>query len=146
MVEGGLTYDNILALEDKLAENEFEPNAFISNRKNRTELRSAAQTVGSNVEFIYDRSANTIDGLPVVDLKSLDKGTLYAGDFNYMFYGIPYNISFKISEEAQLSTLNNEDGTPVNLFEQELIALRATMDVGFMIVKDEAFGKISPKA
>lgn len=47
MVEGGLTYDNILALEDKLAENEFEPNAFISNRKNRTELRSAAQTVGS---------------------------------------------------------------------------------------------------
>ena len=95
---------------------------------------------------IYDRSANTIDGLPVVDLKSLDKGTLYAGDFNYMFYGIPYNISFKISEEAQLSTLTNEDGTPVNLFEQELIALRATMDVGFMIVKDEAFGKISPKA
>ncbi|MBE8862707.1 phage major capsid protein, partial [Enterococcus faecium] len=59
---------------------------------------------------------------------------------------IPYNISFKISEEAQLSTLTNEDGTPVNLFEQELIALRATMDVGFMIVKDEAFGKISPKA
>ena len=42
---------------------------------------------------------------------------------------------FKISEEAQLSTLTNEDGTPVNLFEQELIALRATMDVGFMIVK-----------
>lgn len=146
VVEGGLTYDNILALEDKLAENEFEPNAFISNRKNRTELRSTAQTVGSNVEFIYERSANTIDGLPVVDLKSLDKGTLYAGDFNYMFYGIPYNISFKISEEAQLSTLTNEDGTPVNLFEQELIALRATMDVGFMIVKDEAFGKISPKA
>nr|DAV03580.1 MAG TPA: Major capsid protein [Caudoviricetes sp.] len=32
------------------------------------------------------------------------------------------------------------------MFEQELIALRATMDVGFMIVKDEAFGKISPKA
>ncbi|MGC2986349.1 phage major capsid protein, partial [Enterococcus faecium] len=69
-----------------------------------------------------------------------------AGDFNYMFYGIPYNISFKISEEAHLSTLNNEDGTPVNLFEQELIALRATLDVGFMIVKEEAFGKISPKA
>ena len=40
VVEGGLTYDNILALEDKLAENEFEPNAFISNRKNRTERNS----------------------------------------------------------------------------------------------------------
>lgn len=61
-----------------------------------------------------------------------------------MFYGIPFNISFKISEDAQLSTLKNEDGTPVNLFEQELVALRATMDVGFMIVKDAAFGKIEP--
>ncbi len=139
-----MTYDNILALEDALGENEFEPNAFISNRKNRTELRSAAQTVGTNVEFIYDRPANTIDGLPVVDLKALGKGELYAGDFNYMFYGIPFNISFKISEDAQLSTLKNEDGTPVNLFEQELVALRATMDVGFMIVKDAAFGKIEP--
>lgn len=144
VINGPLTYDNILALEDALGENEFEPNAFISNRKNRTELRSAAQTVGTNVEFIYDRAANTIDGLPVVDLKALAKGELYAGDFNYMFYGIPYNISFKISEDAQLSTLTNEDGTPVNLFEQELVALRATMDVGFMIVKDEAFGKIEP--
>lgn len=145
IVEGALTYDNVLAVEDLLAENEFEPNAFISNRKNRTELRSVAQTVGTNVEFIYDRSANTIDGLPVVDLKSLEKGNLYTGDFNNMFYGIPYNISFKISEDAQLSTLTNEDGTPVNLFEQELVALRATMDIGFMIVKDEAFAKIAPK-
>ena len=30
------------------------------------------------------------------------------------------------------------------MFEQELVALRATMDVGFMIVKDAAFGKIEP--
>ena len=141
-----MTYDNILALEDLLGENEFEANAFISNRKNRTELRGASQVVGNTTEFIYDRGANTIDGLPVVDLKALEKGNLYGGDFDYMFYGIPFNISFKISEEAQLSTLTNEDGTPVNLFEQELLALRCTMDVGFMIVKDEAFAKISPKA
>lgn len=146
VIEGGLTYDNILALEDLLDENEFEPNAFISSRKNRTELRGASKVVGNTTELIYDRSANTIDGLPVVDLKALEKGNLYGGDFNYMFYGIPFNISFKISEEAQLSTLKNADGTPVNLFEQELVALRATMDIGFMIVKDEAFGKINPVA
>lgn len=33
VIKGPLTYDNILALEDALSENEFEPNAFISNRK-----------------------------------------------------------------------------------------------------------------
>lgn len=146
VVEGELTYDNILTLEDYIGENDFEPNAFISTRKNRTELRGASKIVGNTTELIYDRTANTIDGLPVVDLKAMDKGNLYGGDFDYMFYGIPYNINFKISEEAQLSTLTNEDGTPINLYEQELVALRATMDVALMIVKDEAFAKIQPAA
>lgn len=76
----------------------------------------------------------------------MDKGNLYTGDFDYLRYGIPFNINFKISEEAQLSTLTNEDGTPVNLYEQELVALRATMDIGFMVIKDEAFAKIQTKA
>ncbi len=35
---------------------------------------------------------------------------------------------------------------PVNLFEQELFAMRVTMDVGFMIVKDEAFSMLAPEA
>ena len=64
--------------------------------------------------------------------------------------GVPSSFvkvdNFKISEEAQLSTLTNEDGTPVNLYEQELVALRATMDIGFMVIKDEAFAKIQTKA
>lgn len=144
VIEGDLTYDNILDLEDILAEGEFEPNAFISNRRNRKALRVASQTVGTNTEFIYDRASDRIDGLPVVNLADLDQGHLFAGDFDYMFYGIPYGINYKISEEAQLSTITNADGTPVNLYEQELVALRATMDVGFMIVKDGAFAKIQP--
>lgn len=144
VIKGGLTYDNIVDLEDSLAENEFEPNAFISNRKNRKALRQAAQTVGTETEFIYDRTNDRIDGLPVANLKAMKEGHLFAGDFDYMFYGIPGTIKFKISEDAQLSTLTNEDDTPVNLYEQDLVALRATMEVGFMIVKDEAFAKIEP--
>lgn len=146
VIEGDLTYDNILALEDLLGEGEYDPNAFISNRKNRTVLREASKKIGDTTQFIYDRVSNTIDGLPVADLKSMDKGNLYTGDFDYLRYGIPFNINFKISEEAQLSTLTNEDGTPVNLYEQELVALRATMDIGFMVIKDEAFAKIQTKA
>lgn len=144
IVDGELNYDNVLALEDLLAEDEFDVNAFISKRGNRRSLRDAAQVVGNTTELIYDRVNNQIDGYPVVDIKSLEDGNLIAGDFNNIFYGIPFNISYKISEEAQLSTITNEDGSPVNLFEQELMALRATMDIGFMVVKDEAFAKIEP--
>ena len=142
-ISTGLTYDNILALEDILSDGDFDVNAFISTKKNRSTLRNVQKIEnGVVVETLYDRVSNTLDGYPVVDLKSLEKGTLYAGDFDYMYYGIPYGMSYKISEEAQLSTLTNEDGTPVNLFEQELVALRVTMDVAFMIVKDTAFAKL----
>lgn len=143
LVSGGITYDNILALEDVLSDEDYDVNAFISTKKNRSTLRNVHKIENSViVESLYDRGANTIDGLPVADLKGLDRGNLYAGDFDYMYYGIPFGMSYKIDESAQLSTLKNADGTPVNLFEQELAALRVTMDVAFMIVKDEAFAKL----
>lgn len=139
----GIKYDNILALEDLLTDDDFEPNAFISTKKNRSTLRNVQRIEnGVVVETLYDRKSDTLDGLPVANLKSLEKGTLYAGDFDYMYYGIPFGMSYKVSEEAQLSTLTNADDTPVNLFEQELVALRVTMDVAFMIVKDGAFAKL----
>lgn len=144
VIDGALNYDNILEMEDLLTDEDYDVNAFISTKKNRSTLRNTHRIEnGVIVESLYDRSANTLDSQPVADLKALDKGTIYAGDFDYMYYGIPYGMSYKISEEAQLSTLTNEDGTPVNLYEQELVALRVTMDVGFMIVKDEAFAKLT---
>ncbi len=143
IITGAIDYANVLAVQDKLFENDVEANAFISKIQNRTALRGAVDK--DTKEALYDKRTNTIDGLPVVDLKSknFEKGTLFAGDFNHMFYGIPFNISYKISEDAQLSTIQNDDGTPVNLFEQELVALRATMDIAFMIVKDTSFAKLS---
>ncbi|WP_368915749.1 phage major capsid protein [Staphylococcus haemolyticus] len=142
-VNGEINLDNVLKLEDKLLEYDVEANAFLSKTQNRTALRGVRDE--NTNESYYDRSSNTLDGLPVVDLKSdeIKKGDLYAGDFNKMFYGIPYNMSYKISEDGQLSTVQNEDGSPVNLFEQELIALRVTMDVAFHIADDNAFAKLS---
>ncbi|WP_368912912.1 phage major capsid protein [Staphylococcus haemolyticus] len=142
-VNGEINLDNVLKLEDKLLEHDVEANAFLSKTQNRTALRGVRDE--NTNESYYDRSSNSLDGLPVVDLKSdeIKKGDLYAGDFNKMFYGIPYNMSYKISEDGQLSTVQNEDGSPVNLFEQELIALRVTMDVAFHIADDKAFAKLT---
>lgn len=146
VVNGPINLENVLDLEDKLLEHDVEANAFVSKTQNRTALRGVRDE--ETKENYYDRSSNTLDGLPVVDLKSdsIKKGDLYAGDFNKMFYGIPYNMSYKISEEAQLSTIQNEDGSPVNLYEQELIALRVTMDVAFHIADDNAFAKLTAGA
>lgn len=141
-VTGPINLDNILALEDELLEHDVEANAFISKNQNKTALRNVIDKVTQ--EKYYDKSNETLDGIPIVDLKSneIKKGDLYAGDFNKMFYGVPYNMSYKISEEGQISTLTNADGTPVNLFEQEMIALRVTMDFSFHVADDNAFAKL----
>ena len=146
VVEGDLNYENIMLVEDLLLEDDVEANGFISKSQNVTQLRQARLTENGVSDVLFDRASNTLDGLPVTNLKSgeFPKGRLYAGDFDSLRYGIPYNINYRVSEDAQLSTVTNPDGSPVNLYEQELIAIRATMDVGLMLVKDEAFAKIEP--
>ena len=143
VVEGDIDFANVLALQDVLYDADTEANAIVSKVQNKTALRGAVDAQGLP---IYERTSNTIDGIQSVDFKSenFEKGVLYAGDFDNLLYGIPYNINYKISEEGQLSTVTNEDGSPVNLFEQELIAMRATMDVAVHILKDDAFAKLEP--
>jgi len=146
VIEGAISYDNILDVEDKVLQGDFEPNAWISKAQNVTQLRNAVHRENGTAEYLYDRKNNTIDGLPAVNLKSenMPKGSLFTGDFDYLYYGIPGNITYKISEDAQLSSIVDEDGKPLNLFERDMVALRATMDVALMIVKDDAFAQLKP--
>lgn len=146
LIIGDLDYENIIDLQGKVEDEGFNVNAFVSSPKNKSALRQVHAVRGNTTDFLYDPSTGNIDGRPTVFKEEMERGELIAGDFNNMFYGIPFNINFSHSTEAQLSTILNADGTPVNLFEQELFAMRVTMDVGFMIVKDEAFSMLAPEA
>ena len=145
VVVGPINYTKLLELEDKLYEADINPNAFVSKIQNRSALREARD---GDKKTIYDKANNTIDGITTVDLKSkqFKKGDLLAGDFNSLIYGVPYNINFKISEEGQISTMKNQDGTPINLFEQEMVAVRVTMDIAVMVTKANAFAKLTASA
>lgn len=152
LVEGEINSENFFTLTDFVNDAGFDINAFVSKKQNRSLLRNIVdgykQEDGTitDPQRLYDRTNNTLDGSPVVDLESneMKKGELFAGNFNYVRYGIPYNLNYSISEDAQLSSIVDENGDPINLFERELIAIRASMDVGFMVLKDDAFAKIQP--
>lgn len=145
-VEGELSYETLMEMYGILNDADHDPNAFISRKNNNSAFRGIVEPQGNNAVPLYDRSNNTLDGIPIVNLKSseLKKGELFGGDFDFARYGIPYNLNYSISEEAQLSSVVDEEGKPVNLWERELMAIRATMDVGFMVLKDDAFAKIEP--
>lgn len=140
-VTGALDYANLLGLESFVEDNGLEINAFISSTKNNSTLRGLKDVDNT---LLYDRNNKVLDGAKVVNVDGIAKGTIYAGNVDYLRYGIPYGINFKLLEEAQLSSLLGEDGKPVNLAERELIAMRATMDIGFMVLNNEAFAKLSP--
>lgn len=142
VVGGVLNYENILKLEDKLLDNDIEINAFVSRVSNRSVLRDARD---GDKKTIFDKDTNKLDGITTVDIKSkqFKKGELLAGDFDNLIYGVPYNINYKISEEGQISTIKGADNEPINLFEQEMVAIRCTMDIAVAVTKDNAFAKLT---
>jgi HK97 family phage major capsid protein len=142
VVGGDLNYANILKLEDKLLDNDIDINAFVSRVSNRSVLRDARD---ADKKTIFDKDTNKLDGITTVDMKSkqFKKGELLAGDFDNLIYGVPYNINYKISEEGQISTIKGADNEPINLFEQEMVAIRCTMDIAVAVTKDNAFAKLT---
>lgn len=144
-VAGPISYESVLGLQDAVLAKGFTPNAFISKTQNATTLRSATVAENGVLQSIYDRQSRQIDGLPTVDMlpgTAMPNGTIYTGDFNHLRYGIPYNITYEVSTDAQISSIVGSDGNPINLFERELLALRATMDVALMVTKDDAFARL----
>lgn len=146
VISGEYNEDNLLDLEALVENNDYDPNAFISKRTNRRALSSIVDSVSNERLFEKGKGRNaidTLDGLPVVNLKSPDykENVIYTGDFNQLFYGIPQRIEYKIDDSSQLSTIKDGNGEPINLFERDMLALRATMHVAVHIADDKAFAK-----
>ena len=146
VINGEYNEDNLLDLEALVENNDYDPNAFISKRTNRRALSSIVDSVSNERLFEKGKGRNaidTLDGLPVVNLKSSDykENVIYTGDFNQLFYGIPQRIEYKIDDSSQLSTIKDGNSEPINLFERDMLALRATMHVAVHIADDKAFAK-----
>lgn len=72
------------------------------------------------------------------------KADLIAGDFGKALVGIRDGIEYEILKEATLQGTVDADGEPISLAEQNLIAIKATMRLGFLVVKDAAFAALVP--
>lgn len=74
-----------------------------------------------------------------------EKAEIIAGDFDKCIVGIRDGIEYEILKEATLQGTLDEDGKPISLAEQDLVAIKATMRIGFLVVKDEAFAVLTPE-
>ena len=54
-------------------------------------------------------------------------------------------IEFEILKEATLHSVTMSDGKPLSLAENDMIAIKATMRIAYLPIKDEAFAVLKPK-
>ena len=68
-----------------------------------------------------------------------EKADTIAADWSKALVGIRAGLEYEILKEATLQGTLDADGKPISLAEQDMIAIKATMRIGFLPIKDEAF-------
>lgn len=152
-IEQGTAANLYLDLNDLLAmieDGDGDPNGFTTTKRFRKDLRGTVDQ--NNLPIFNDPkggATSTALGLPIgfASGKSWDyaKATLIAGDWDFARYGVLQDIEYAVSEDATLTTIVDGEGNPINLFERDMFALRATMHVAFMTLKEDAFAALVPK-
>ena len=74
------------------------------------------------------------------------KARAIAGDWKYSIIGIRDQIQYETLREATLQSVTMSDGKPLSLAENDMVAIKATMRLGFLPVKENAFAALKPKA
>ena len=69
-----------------------------------------------------------------------------AGNWKYSLIGLRDQIQYETLREATLSTVTMADDKPLSLAENDMVAIKATMRLGFLPVKETAFAVLTPKA
>ncbi|NKC67186.1 phage major capsid protein [Vagococcus fluvialis] len=141
-------YDDINLAISKLEEEDLEPNGIATVRKQRVKYRSTKDNNG--LPIFNTANSNGVDdllGLPVAYTPKTSFGTSkvaeIVGDWDYAYYGILQNIEYEILTEATLTTVKDENGNPLSLAERDMAAIKATFELGFMVVKDDAFSVVT---
>lgn len=139
-----LSADAIYDLEALTAN---DPNAFVGHRTLNRDLRGIVDGAAGNQERIFTRpttptGVGELDGLPYAQLQLVSgqdypEGTLIAGNFNSLRYGVPRgtNLRLMVADQATLSTVQNAgpDSGDVHMFEQDMKALRAVFEIAVAI-------------
>jgi len=142
-------YGQLNDLLGLVEDNELDPDGLVTVRSLKSKFRGELDSAGRPIFVKGDGTApDDILGLPIsyVNGKSFDKSKAVAmtGDWNMARFGIPQDMEYDISTQATISTVVDENDVPINLWERDMVALRVTMYVGFMVLKDEAFAVLTP--
>ncbi len=145
---GSSAYDGIIATDATIAEADGTLNRFIASPKLRSKLLTEKDNENRPlfVTSIADPNAfGTILGAPVQLSKNVYQAgtpnTLgVAGDFTHARYAILSALRIDRSTEA---SLNLGTDSPISLFQNNLVAIRAEIRIGFIVDDPDYFVRIT---
>lgn len=123
-------------------------NGFAAGYALKNDLRKLRDANGNQL-YVAGVDQNTLYAQPIEFSRNgaweKTKALAMAGDWKYAIVGIREGISYEILKEATLQSVTMGDDKPLSLAENDMIALKATMRLGFLPVKEDAFALLTPK-
>ena len=145
------TYDAVVGVMTSLATAGGSLNGFIMSPQANGVIMTARNESG-DLEFPgYAPGGNLLDVRTLTRQHAYKAGSSaantlgFAGDWSQAYYGIVEDVKLEYATEA---TLNDGTNT-INLFQRNMFAVRAEMEVGFVVKDDDYFKRLTdtyPKA
>ena len=133
----------------KVEDNGLDVDGFVAGYDMKNSLRKLRDANGNQL-YVQDVDQNTLYAQPIEFCRNgawdATKARAIAGNWKYSIIGIRDQIQYETLREATLTTITMEDSKPLSLAENDMVAIKATMRLGFLPVKETAFAVLTPKA
>lgn len=120
----------------------LDVNGFAAHYGIKNELRKLRDTHGNQL-YVDGVNQREFFGNPIEFVRNgawdKTKAQIVAADWTKSLVGIREGISYEILKEATLQNVTMGDGKPLSLAENDMIAIKATMRIGFLPIIDNAF-------
>ena len=127
----------------------MDVNGFVAGYDMKNSLRKLRDANGNQL-YVDDVNQRTLYAQPIefsrTDAWDKTKARAIAGDWKYAIVGLRDQIKYETLTEATLQSVTMGDGKPLSLAENDMVAIKATMRLGFLPVKENAFAVLTPKA
>lgn len=137
-----------LAMSDTMAMVEgagYEVTGFAGHIGIKNTLRKLRDASGAPI-YVDGTNQKEIYSQPIEFVRNgawdKSKADLIGGEWKYSIVGIRSGIEFEVLTEATLQGTLDTDGKPISLAEQDMIAIKATMRLGYLVIKDDAFAAL----
>lgn len=126
----------------------YDVNGFAAKVGIKNSLRKLRDANGNQL-FAEGVNGKELYSLPIEFSRNggwdKTKAELIGADWDKSLVGIRAELEYEILKEATLQDTLWTDGKPLSLAEQDMIAIKATMRIAYLVIKDEAFCAVVPK-